>query len=100
MTMHTVLTTNNSYDTLLLVNGNDQVVSRWDVTPVELASFLASGANANDWETGEWPYGFAPEDQDTEAASDELRTIAAYGREYGRDGVISDDSRKAFWSVA
>ncbi len=95
--MQTVITTNNAYDTILLIDENEQVVSRWDVDTETLADYIATGANANDWNTGEWPSGFAPEEADTEEQIEELRTIAAYGEEYGRNGQILSEERREFW---
>lgn len=97
--MQTVIVTNNGYDTVLLVDGNDQVVSRWDATPSILADYVRDGANAADWNTGEFPGGFAPEEQDTEEEEAELRTIAVYGTEYGRNGQIDSQERREFWGL-
>jgi hypothetical protein len=96
--MHTVITKNNAYDTILLVDDNDTVLSRWDVEPVTLRDYI-SITDASEWEAGFWPAGFAPEQQDTEEAQNEMRTIAAYGEEYGRDGKINDDERAEFWQI-
>ena len=98
--MQTVMTSNNAYDCILLVDDNDAVVSRWDVDRAVLASYLQDGANADEWETGVWPTGFAPDDQDTEEAQAELKTIAAYGGEVGRNGKIEYAERREFWRVA
>jgi hypothetical protein len=97
--MQTVITTSNAYDTILLIDENEQVVSRWDVTPETLADYIRDGANAAEWNTGEFPNGFAPEDQDTEDAEAELRTIAAYGEEYGRNSQVDNAERREFWGL-
>ncbi len=97
--MQTVITTNNAYDTILLIDENEQVVSRWDADKRTVADYINSGANAADWNANEWPNGFAPEDQDTEEAEAELRTIAAYGEEYGRNGQIQSAERREFWGL-
>ena len=97
--MTTVLTTNNGYDTILLVDDSDVVLSRWDVTPETLADYLKDGARGDDWHAGEWPSGFNPDVAEEEWAAEELRTIAAYGRECGRGGVIADKDRREFWGL-
>jgi hypothetical protein len=98
--MQTVITTNNAYDTILLIDENEQVVSRWDADKQTVADYVRHGANADDWAVGEWPNGFAPDQQDTEEAEAELRTVAAYGEEYGRNGKIDNAERREFWGVA
>lgn len=97
--MQTVIVTNNAYDTILLVDANDQVVSRWDVTPETLKAYIADGANADDWNVGQFPSGFHPEQQETEEQEEELRTIGAYGTEYGRNGKIESQARRQFWGL-
>ena len=97
--MQTVMTSNNAYDCILLVDDNDLVVSRWDVTPDTLKSYLKDGASADEWETGQWPTGFAPDEQTTDEDATELTTIAGYGKEVGRNGKIEDESRREFWRV-
>ena len=98
--MQTVLTTNNAYDTLLLVDESGAVVSRWAVTAETLVNYIADGARANDWHIGEWPAGFSPDEAEAEEAQSELRTIAAYGKEYGRNGNIDSAERREFWNLA
>jgi len=98
--MQTVLTTNNAYDTLLLVTENGTVVSRWPVTRETLVNYIADGARTNNWHIGEWPAGFSPDEAETEEVESELRTIAAYGEEYGRNGKIDNAERQEFWNVA
>ena len=91
--MHTVMATNNAYDSILLVDDAERVVSAWPAGRNIVEDFLTD-TDASDWNTGEFP-GFAnPADEDNE---DELRTIAAYGEECGRDGIITSDERKQFW---
>lgn len=97
--MQTVIVTNNAYDTILLVDENDVVRSRWDATKQLVLGYVANGANASDWNTDEWPAGFAPSEQDTEEDAAELLTIAAYGQEYGRNGRIDNEERRNFWGL-
>ena len=83
--MQTVMTTNNAYDAILLVDSNDVVKSAWTADSGVIANYLADGANAANWDEGSFT-GFA----------DECATIADYGTECGRNGVISPE-RLAFW---
>ena len=95
--MQTVMTTNNGYDSILLVDDNDRVLSAWIMDTQTLRAYLADGAEANGWHEGEWPRGFDPSDDDNGDIADELRTISAYGVECGRNGQIADEGRRDFW---
>lgn len=90
----TVMTTNNGYDTILLVDSNDHVLSAWMATPETVESYVSTGEQGNEWEPGQFAGFTDPSGEDNE---DELRTVAAYGTECGRNGLISDERRKAFW---
>lgn len=72
--MHTVITTNNAYDTILLVDENDRVVSKWEATPENIASYI-NATDATDWDAGHM-------------APDDATDIASYGEEVGRDGDL------------
>jgi hypothetical protein len=97
--MQTVMTSNNGYDSILLVDDNNVVLSAWTADKETVDAYLKDGANASEWHTGEWPRGFNPdvdEDSNNPSFSDDLRTIDAYGVEVGRDGQMSDE-RREFW---
>jgi hypothetical protein len=98
--MTTVMTSNNAYDCVLLIDANDMVLSCWHVDSEVLASYLRDGAKADDWHVGEWPTGFDPEMEEDESVAAELRTIFAYGNEVGRNGRIEDAERRQFWGLA
>ena len=91
--MRTVVTTNNGYDSILLVDDNDKVVSAWGAEKATLEAFVRD-TDAAEWNEGEWHTFGDPTGEEIE---DELRTIAAFGEECGRDGVIASDERKRFW---
>lgn len=97
--MHTVLVTNNAYDSILLVDASDAVMSCWTATPQNVFTYLVEGASPNDWEMGEFPTGFAPEDAATPEDAAALRTIATYGTECGRNGQIDSQERRQFWGL-
>lgn len=98
--MTTVMTTDNAGDYVLLVDNDGQVVSRWNVDPEVLASYLKDGANANQWEKNEWPSVlFDPEMQDDDKVAAELRTIEAYGVVVGNNGEITDSARRQYWGL-
>jgi hypothetical protein len=98
--LQTVIATNNAYDTILLVDDNDRVVSRWQADEQTVADYVQSGADADNWESGEWPQGFAPHEADSDEDAEKLRTIAEYGTEYGRNGEIDSKERIEFWHLA
>ena len=91
--MHTVMATNNAYDSILLVDDAERVVSAWQADRETVEDFLTD-TDASQWNAGEFASFANPADEDNE---DELRTIAAYGEECGRDGIITSDERKQFW---
>ena len=93
--MQTVMTSNNAYDSILLVDSNDVVLSAWTADRQLVHDY--NHIPSEDWEINQWPMGFDPEQQDDDLAG-QLRTIAAYGDEIGRDGVMSD-SRREFWGI-
>lgn len=97
--MQTVMTSNNAYDCVLLVDDADCVVSRWDADRDVITAYLQDGDNPEGWHIGEWPRGFDPEMQADEAIAADLRTIAAYGEVVGRNGKIDDGERRQFWGV-
>ena len=86
---HTVITTNNAYDSILLVDTEDRVLSAWQATKNTVADYLDTGADAVAWESDVWD-GFP-------VSAGTPRTIGAFGEECGRDGQIMDDSRREFW---
>jgi hypothetical protein len=90
--MHTVMTTSNGFDTILLVDDQDRVVSAWMATKDSVSNYI-NDTDASEWEIGQFD-GFAdPTGEDNE---DDLRTVAAYGVEVGRNGMIPED-RRQFW---
>ncbi len=93
--VHTVFVTNNAYDTILLVDGNDRVLSAWLANRVVIVSYISTGCDGYIFTPGYWSPEFDVRSE--EDISDDLRIIASYGREAGRDGVINDDSRREFW---
>jgi hypothetical protein len=88
------MATNNAYDSILLVGENDMVLSAWTADKQTIYDFIRDGKNADNWNAGEWSTFSNPAGEENE---DELRTIAAYGDECGRDGVIADSRRREFW---
>lgn len=95
--VQTVFVTNNAYDTILLVDGNDRVLSAWVVTPLVAMDYVWAEDGADAWISGYWSPEFGI--RDGEPVSEELHTIAAYGEECGRDGRIDDPARREFWAV-
>jgi hypothetical protein len=79
--MQTVMTTNNAYDSILLVD-DDKVIGAWTATPEIVNTYLRDGANAAEW-SATWP---------------DRTEVADYGTEIGRDGCIDDASRRSFWA--
>ena len=41
---------NNAYDTIILVDDEDKVVSTWEVTGKEMADYLTTGHLPDDWD--------------------------------------------------
>ncbi|MDE2101397.1 MAG: hypothetical protein KGL39_29385 [Patescibacteria group bacterium] len=82
--MHTVMTTNDGYDSILLVDANDVVVGAWSsVSDDDVRAYVRDGHVADNW-----------------AVTHPAHTaIADYGVECGRDGEITDESRARFWGV-
>lgn len=76
---HTVMTTNNAYDSILLVDELDRVVSWWDADPERVRAYL-SDPDATNW--------------NIQGADDRIK---AFGWEIGRDGQIDDKERLEFW---
>ena len=95
---HLVMTSNNAYDSILLVDGSDRVLSAWTADSQLVHDY--AHIPAEDWkECGQWwPEGFDPDSADNSEIADKLRTIAAYGDEVGRDGGMSDQ-RREFWGL-
>lgn len=85
--MQSVMTTNNGYDSILLVDSNGTVLSAWTATPDVIACYLRDGAVADGWETG--VYSGFPE---------LCESISDYGTECGRNDVIADEHRREFWT--
>lgn len=81
--MQTVLTTNNAYDSILLVNDDDEVIGAWQAEPKTINDYLKNGSEAANW---------------SPTFPDEKR-ISDYGIEIGRNGVILDDFRREFWGM-
>ena len=94
-TYTTVMTTNNGYDTILLVDENDRVISAWQADKQTVAEYAASAGKADEWHENEWSTFRDPAMSENE---DELRTIGAYGEEIGRNGAMSDE-RREFWGL-
>ena len=92
--MQTVMTTNNAFDSVLLVDDNNNVLSAWEADASTIASYLATGAAADEWETGSFPPGSQAVGEET------LRSIASYGTECGRNGIIADRERREFWAIS
>lgn len=89
--MHTVMVTNSAFDSILLVNDRDEVVSAWEADERVIADYLRHGDRADKWERGQWPAG-------TYANGGEpCIRIEDYGEECGRDGEIESASRRAYW---
>lgn len=78
--MHTIMTTNNAYDMILLVNNENLVVGAWNADKKTVADFFTVKADG-------WNENYPEHDQ-----------IADYGIECGRDGVISDPRRAEIWN--
>jgi hypothetical protein len=97
--MQTVITTNNAYDSILLVDDAGRVVSAWQADKAVINDYLRDGSAPDTWQVGEWPRGFDPDSPDNAAIAGELRTIEAYGQECGRNGVILDNHRREFWNM-
>lgn len=73
---HTVLTHNNAYDSVLLVDEEGTVLSAWSPAgPDDIRAFEAD-RNPQDWEVGAF----------SDPTDDGLQ-IADYGEEIGRDGI-------------
>lgn len=82
--MQTVIVTNNGYDSVLLVDDKDTVVGAWSpATKSNVLDYLRDGDAAGDWD----------------ANGPDCTSIEDYGTEYGRNGVIDDESRAEFWGV-
>lgn len=81
--MQTVMTTNNGYDSILIVDANDKVLSQWTATKETILDYLRDGQDAAKWD----------------ANGPDCTEISDYGTECGRDGVIDDESRAEFWGV-
>lgn len=90
--MQTVLTTNNGYDTVLLIDDDNLVVSAWMVDGADgdvIQSYLTDGAESEKWHVGQWG-GF-----DGLAAR-----IDDYGDEAGRNGLITHRKRAEYYADA
>lgn len=95
--MQTVLTSNGSRTTLLLVDENEVVLSGWLVDDALMRQYIHAGGMPDIWHAGKWDFGFDPEaDRETDAASPS-RSISDYGREVGRNGIITDPQERTFW---
>ena len=92
MARQTVMTTNNGYDTILLVDTQDRVLSAWMATTETIRSYVTD-TDASLWETGQFN-GF--ENPSSQENGEELRAIAAYGTEVGRDGSITPERRSFY----
>lgn len=92
--MSTVMTSNNAYDSILLVDENDHVVSAWAADRDTVRNFLKDGGRPDEWQIGEF-YNFPRPDE----IEEEPRRIADYGSEVGRNGVIANEERREFWGL-
>jgi hypothetical protein len=89
MTMTLAMTSNNAYDTIILIDGN-RIVSRWDATPESVREYMTA-TNASDWDVQDVD-GLKGDDGETPL------TVSDFGREIGRDGKITDAERLEFWT--
>lgn len=97
--MHTVMATSSDFDSILLVDENDRVLSAWQADDQMVKTYLAIGSHAARWQTDVWPSEFNPNNYKTPEWAEELRSIYYYGEECGRNGQIADDSRRQFWRL-
>lgn len=97
--MHTVMTHNNGFDSILLVDLNGAVVSAWTADRETITNYVNDKADVQDWPVGSWPLGSHPDVDYDEATSAIMRTVAGYGDECGRDGEMTDE-RKVFYKLA
>lgn len=86
--MQTVFVHSNGYDSVLLVDDVDTVVSAWSpATKQDVINYL-DDLNVDDWAVGSFG----------DPALEGLG-IEAYGSEMGRDGELPEH-RREFWNVA
>lgn len=79
--MQVIMTTTNAYDSILLIDDDGQVVSRWIATPEVVADYLANGGDPMMWDV-----------QHLDDVS-----VEDCGETVGRDGQIDDDGRRQYW---
>ena len=86
--MHTVMTHNNGYDAILLVNDDDEVVSAWAATRETVQDYIYTGNRPEAWESN------------CGDLHDEMMTeIDDYGTEVGRNGNVDSDERREYWGL-
>jgi len=90
MLSHTIMTHNNGYDMILLVNDDDDVVSAWEATDEVMRNYTTD-TDADLWETGVGSDGL-----DDDGCPTMFYAISDYGDEVGRDGEMTVE-RRAFW---
>ena len=90
--MKLVMTTNNAYDTVLLID-KGKIVSTWRVGQASvLEDYLNTGHRPNDWDVQE-PSGIRlPTER-----GERLARIVDYGDACGVNGAIYDERRREFW---
>ena len=96
---HTVMATNTDFDSILVVDDDDRVLSAWQADNQMIRTFLEIGAYAERWQTGVWPPGFTPDRYKDREYAQKLRAIVGYGVECGRDGEITEDYRYQLWNL-
>ena len=92
--MQTVMTHNNGYDAVLLVDDEDTVVSAWLADEKVIEAYVRD-TDADLWEVGvdDFSDDFSLEDDDGNPCE-----ISDYGTEVGRDGEMTEE-RRVFWGI-
>jgi len=80
-TKRLVFVHNGGYDSVLLVDADGRVLSRWDVTPKVAQDYLREGSKPELWD---------------DQGNDEDLTIADFGEIVGENGNLSNE-RREFW---
>lgn len=77
-----VFVSNEGYDSILLIDNQDRVLSRWDATPDTVRDYLRDGSKPGCWE---------------DQRNDEGLTVDDFGGEVvGENGSLNADRRR-FW---
>lgn len=95
--MQTVLTTNGSHHTVLLVDEHDVVHGGWLVDDAVMRNYLTTGQHPQRWRAGSWEFPSDPEADRAESSAGFPRSISSYGREVGRNGLITDPQVRSYW---